>query len=418
MSTANVSRVHYFEKQFLRLDEFRDEQQYQLALRRRHNITQHTWGIVSGLELAIEDGAAVIHPGIAIDGYGRELLLETKATIAPETFDDLATDRLDIWLVYGRSGEGDTPDGYGECAATDGQSYRDDEIPLILAERPISNKVDARTPPGVPANVLDAVPPPTSDDPADTWRVYLGRFIRLPGATITADMSWRVYAGVVAETIDHPANAARVEIGMRSAAAVSRVVGGVTYSYEQGDKDAPKQSRRFAVFVPEDASETPSGQPVALAPRLEIDSEGDIRLRGQTIVNGNLRLSAGAVRFVNPADFTADNAPDEPSIYRFSAPDGKDQLRIDLGSGQTANRVLVIGFSTADGSFNERVRVELQDASGKGDDLVALVTITGDLTVGGKITAGAVEPPILSNEARAAILGSFQAGFAAGNTGG
>jgi hypothetical protein len=340
MSTNTASRVHYFDKQFLRVDEFRDEQLYQLALRRRHNITQHNWGIVTGLELALENGTVVVEPGLAIDGYGRELLLETKVTLAPETFDDLATDRLDVWLTYNRSDGGSAPDGYGECGAALGDSYRAAEVPQVLFERPLSNNVDARRPPGVSAEVLNAPVPPTSDDPADTWRVYLGRIIRLD-TQITFDMSRRPYAGVVAETIDHPANAARVEIGKRSTVNAERTVGGVTYSYEKGEDLALNQSRRFAVFVPEDLAGAPTEDTVTLSPRLEIMADGAIRLRGRTIVNGNLRLGGGAVRFVDAADFTADSAPEEPSISRFND-SGKDELRVDLGTGDTANRQFVV----------------------------------------------------------------------------
>ena len=411
MNTDTVSRVHYFDKQFLRLDEFRDEQLYQLALRRRHNITLHTWGIVQGLLLANEDGATVVQPGIAIDGYGRELLLETKVTLAPETFDDLATDRLDVWLVYDRTSAGSAPEGYGECGDTVGGDYRAAEVPQVLFERPLSNNVEARRPPVVPSEVLDAPVPPTSDDPADTWRVYLGRIIRLEGQ-ITFDMTGRPYVGVVAETIDHPANAARIEIGKRSTVNVERTVGGVTYSYEKGEDSALNLSRRFAVFVPEDLTGAPATEKVTLSPRLEIAADGAIRLRGRTILNGNLRLAGGAVRFLDAADFTADTAPKEPSIYRFND-NGKDELRVDLGAEDTENRQFVIGFSTSDGKFTECLRIELQDTTDTGE-LVPLVTINGDLNVGGKIM-GTFVPPALTPEAQAAILGSFQAGVAAGN---
>src|SRR5205807_5291579 len=156
MTTEPLTRVRYYPKQFLRLDEFRDEQLYQLTLRRLHNNAQHTWGIVSGLDIATEDDATVVSPGYAIDGYGRELLLTEKFPLAPENFDALATDRLDIWLVYARNDGGTVPDGYGECAGSNGLSYRASEEPLVLVERTLSNTVNARRPPGVPREVLDA----------------------------------------------------------------------------------------------------------------------------------------------------------------------------------------------------------------------------------------------------------------------
>ena len=217
----------------------------------------------------------------------------------------------------------------------------------------------------------------------------------------------------MAETIDHPANATRVEIGKRSSVNAERTVGGVTYSYEKGEDAALSLSRRFAVFVPEDLTGTPSTVPVTLSPRLEIKADGAIHLRGRTIVNGNLRLAGGAVRFVDAADFTADSAPAEPSIYRFKD-NGDDQLRIDLGTGDTTNRQFVIGFSTADGKFTECLRIEMRDTTETGNP-TPLVTITGDLKVEGKIEAEGAPFPPLTPEAQAAILGAFQAGVAAGN---
>src|SRR5205085_7348117 len=132
----------------------------------------------------------------------------------------------------------------------------------------LSNTVNARRPPGVPREVLDAPLPPTSDNPFDAWRVYLGRITRL-NDQIVIDRGPRPYAGVVAEAIDHPANATRVEVGGQSSA--QRTVGGGTYKYG-GDPDPP----RFAVFVPESDAAA-----VELAPRLAITDNGVSHLRGQ-----------------------------------------------------------------------------------------------------------------------------------------
>ena len=87
------SRVNYIDGQYLRRQDFADEQSYQLALRRRHNIGHHSWGIVIGLDLVQEDGALVVRPGMAIDGYGRELLLAAKRSIAVGEFQRLGSNR-------------------------------------------------------------------------------------------------------------------------------------------------------------------------------------------------------------------------------------------------------------------------------------------------------------------------------------
>jgi hypothetical protein len=415
MTSQTLSRVHYFNKQILRVNEFSDEQLYQLALRRRHNVTLHAWGIVSGLDIGQENGGLVVYPGLAIDGYGREVLLAGKQSLATETFDDLATDRLDVWIVYDREDAGNIPSGYGSCVpGATGDAYRANEVPRILFELPLSNTVDARNPPGLPDNVLNAPVPLMSDDPKDTWRVYLGRVIRLAVNQYSIDGSQRTYAGLVGETIDHPANATRVEVGKQSSADVSRVVNGVTYQYQRGEDPVRQESRRFAVFVPEDLPSGSAQQPVSLAPRLEILQDGTIRMRGETVINGSLRIAGGALQFVDPADFTADAAPTVPSIYRFQE-SGNDELRLDLGSDSVLHKEFVIGFSAADGSFTPCLKLEFTDATGAGQP-APLVTVFGDLKIDGKLT-GTFVPPTVSQAALAALLGSFQAGVAAGNAG-
>lgn len=413
MTTQTFSRVNYFDKQFLRVNEFTDEQLYQLALRRRHNVTLHSWGIVSGLDLGQENGGLVVYPGLAIDGYGREVLLAGKQALVAETFDDLSTDKLDVWIVYDRVDAGTTPAGYGSCVpGATGDSYRANEVPRILFELPGSSTVDARNPPGVPANVLNAPVPLMSDDPKDTWRIYLGRIIRLAVNQYSFDESQRTYAGLVGETIDHPANAARVEVGKQTSADVSRVIDGITYKYQKGEDPANSESRRFAVFVPQDLNTGAPQQTVTLAPRLEILQDGTIRMRGETEINGSLRIAGGALQFVAPASFSADAAPAVPSIYRFQE-NGNDQLRLDLGSDNSLHKEFVIGFSAADGTFTPSLKLEFVDATGTGQP-VPLVTVFGDLQIDGKFT-GQFVSPALSQAALAALTGSFQAGVTAGS---
>ena len=85
MSKDTIARVHYFERQFLRTEDFSDEQAYHLAMRRRHNIGQHSWGVVYGLSLATDNlGNPCVQPGFAIDGYGRELVLPILQPIPPQ----------------------------------------------------------------------------------------------------------------------------------------------------------------------------------------------------------------------------------------------------------------------------------------------------------------------------------------------
>lgn len=79
--TDPVKRLNYFNGQFLRAQDFQDEQGYHLAMRRLHNSSLHTWGITSGLMLSAPSGATrvTVGQGTAIDGQGRELVLPGDA---------------------------------------------------------------------------------------------------------------------------------------------------------------------------------------------------------------------------------------------------------------------------------------------------------------------------------------------------
>ncbi|HEY0382591.1 MAG TPA: hypothetical protein VGC72_10360 [Candidatus Elarobacter sp.] len=408
MTKQTVSRVHYFDKQFLRVAEFSDEQLYQLALRRRHNVTEHTWGIATGLEIAQESGGLVVLPGVAIDGYGREVLLAAKKTLHAADFDTLGSDRLDVWIAYDRRDASAAPSGYGACSPAGSEAYRSDEIPQILVERPLTNVVDARRPPGIPAAVLDAPVPLLSDDPADTWRVYLGRVTRLQDGTFRVDASQRTYVGCVAETIDHPANGARVEIGKQSRTADRRTAGGVTYTYAPASDPATGYVRQFAVFAPDQQNIAAPQLAVTLTPRFEILQNGTTNIRGETVVEGSVRV-AGAVEFRDAAQLDRGGVPANPAMYRMLDAAGNDELRIDLSTKATPGTQFVIGFSKSDGTFTPCLAIELRD-DGSGTPS-PLLTVMGDLRVEGKIDAQFV-PRALSGATLAAALAAFQSAVA------
>ena len=84
-------RVRYFEGQRLRAEDLRAEQEYLIALERRHNLTQHGPGIVRGLDLGTDwTGAPIIRAGVAVDEEGRVLVLERASPV-----DEVQ----DAWLI-------------------------------------------------------------------------------------------------------------------------------------------------------------------------------------------------------------------------------------------------------------------------------------------------------------------------------
>jgi hypothetical protein len=73
---VSIKRLNYFTHQFLREQDFKDEQAYHLEMRRRHNQLLHGWGVVTGLEVQKKGEREItISHGMAIDKEGRELVL-------------------------------------------------------------------------------------------------------------------------------------------------------------------------------------------------------------------------------------------------------------------------------------------------------------------------------------------------------
>src|SRR5262245_60894202 len=93
-----VERVRYFDGQFLRTEDFADEQDYHVSMRRRHAVAGHSWGIVRGLDLLPGDRQVSVAPGVAVDGYGREIVVVAPIPVpAPD-----AGVAFDVWVLYDR----------------------------------------------------------------------------------------------------------------------------------------------------------------------------------------------------------------------------------------------------------------------------------------------------------------------------
>lgn len=79
---ADVKRLNYYNHQLLIDKDFRDEQEYHIEMRRRHNRFMHGWGIADGLFVDRRgDREIVVMPGMAIDANGREMILLEEKTL-------------------------------------------------------------------------------------------------------------------------------------------------------------------------------------------------------------------------------------------------------------------------------------------------------------------------------------------------
>jgi hypothetical protein len=391
MSNNGIARVHYFERQFLRTQDFTDEQAYHLAMRRRHNIAHHSWGIVHGLKITVEEGSLFVQPGVAIDGYGRELILPQKQRIATRAFDEKDSDVLDVWLLYQRLGIDQAPKGYAGCVAEEDDAdgkvpfYRWQEHAQIRLDVPDPAFPDRRRPETVPEGDLEfdasRTPP---DDPQDDWPVFLGQVERArpdpsQPPTYSRNMDDRPYAGLVGEAVVAPSGRALVQIGAERA-------------------DDP---RRFAVFVP-----APDPKDEHPQPWLEIDAAGEVDIRGKTTLHGDLQLESGVAEFGVGEARSRRTSPWR--IYRHVQRDSgnagpgsgdqpemiEHQLRIemDAGRGQQGqmgyNQVVVGSWSADDGAFRPCLTVT--------DD--CRVIVSGNLVVRGRIIETAIRPSVSFSE--------------------
>ena len=184
MSQDSIARVHYFERQFLRTQDLADEQAYHLAMRRRHNIAHHVWGIVRGLELVADtEGNLFVQPGMAIDGYGRELVVPDIRPLPMNVFVEKGSDVLDVWVEYDRIAGDPAPRGYAGCGGdTSLRPYRWQEHPLIRVTVPDPAFTNRRQPESVPQGDLDFDPSrKPQDDPQKDWPVFLKKLLPTPG---------------------------------------------------------------------------------------------------------------------------------------------------------------------------------------------------------------------------------------------
>ncbi len=77
-------RLRFFNARLLTAGDFALEQNYVRGKQKLHNRALHGFGIVSGLEVAIQSGKVIVNAGLALDCEGNELVVaEEKALTEP-----------------------------------------------------------------------------------------------------------------------------------------------------------------------------------------------------------------------------------------------------------------------------------------------------------------------------------------------
>lgn len=239
---TDIERLNYYEGEYLGAVDFTAEQEYHRDMRRRHNVGQHTWGIVAGLELAqVSNGGPnnevdlYLMPGMAVDGFGREIVALSKTQLTQDPFrpyydptPGAAPKPMYLWIAYDQSltraakdacrtpnqasAYGRVQESFRIAVTSDPTSPPND--PLIVDGTSMST-VPLATPPDPGEIVLPAdgsVPFQefADDDTTLNWFVGIGRVMWDPHNQVFVSMAQdssvqgREYAGAVAESILAP----------------------------------------------------------------------------------------------------------------------------------------------------------------------------------------------------------------------
>jgi hypothetical protein len=103
MDTVFAERPHFFEGQYLGADDLQTLLAYLREQARRYRLGAHTWGIVTGIEIAsrsASDGSVELFltPGIAVDGYGRLMAVLSPFKLDAGLFAAQPSGLVNVWL--------------------------------------------------------------------------------------------------------------------------------------------------------------------------------------------------------------------------------------------------------------------------------------------------------------------------------
>jgi phage baseplate assembly protein gpV len=337
-----MPRPIYQDGRLLRTTDYIDEQQHHVSQLRRHERTHHTWGIASGLNIVATDGQMIVEAGVAVDGYGRAVALQSPRPLDLRAFDVSGTSDVDVWIQYAIE-----TTSSGEFLGRTGDS--------AVVELRRAGEINAQETP--PPDVVAERVASAIDGARPAWPLLLGtirRNLQKPNDPAIIDTSGRRYIGLVGASITAPGEAQPwmelndtvVKVGWRS----------------DNEHTAPLSVDGDTVSV-----------------------DGTLNVAGTVTVNG------GSLEFGNAAASVP--IGQDWSISRQN--DGMtDQLLIEFPSFHGREGRVVIGTWEND-KFLPRVAI---DANGT-------MTVAGNLRVEGAVTARSVREAVLTDDAKAYLAG-------------
>jgi hypothetical protein len=140
IATSGTVRPNFFSGRLLTAEDLREEQEYHREKHRRHLQMLHGFGVVDGLDVDIaSDGTTVaIVPGLAIDRYGREIVLDDMVVtpIPPD-----ASSPLCVVVQYAERMVDPVPFAAGAAAAGTELSHIEEGCDVSLMPDPGENGI-------------------------------------------------------------------------------------------------------------------------------------------------------------------------------------------------------------------------------------------------------------------------------------
>ena len=117
-----IDRPIFFENQVLGDQDLDAIVAYARDRDRRHSLGPHTWGIVFGLSLLDQeepDGtiACLLTPGIAVDGYGRLIVVERPLRVAEALLSNQIDPLVQLWIGSEETAVEDTRSVANACCS-------------------------------------------------------------------------------------------------------------------------------------------------------------------------------------------------------------------------------------------------------------------------------------------------------------
>lgn len=140
MSTIFAERPNFFEGQYLGAADLEAFLKYARENDARHLLGAHTWGIVAGIDLVEGSSPAgeveyFLTPGVAVDGYGRLIVVATPFRLTTDLFARQPSGIVDIWIRYDETHFSGQRAGFQHCDCSDNFSRVAESVVVEVGPR-------------------------------------------------------------------------------------------------------------------------------------------------------------------------------------------------------------------------------------------------------------------------------------------